>query len=309
MQIAERRSTVVAFQQGKKMTFQMGASLRQSSFALCFAFYLAVCATPSFAAENPQAAGLQEQIVETKPREGVYQRSLLSRKTSQGASQGETWLVLAFPGYPGILRLNETDGVIDYQLKGNFLVRARRHLVTADIAVATLDCPSDELSACGDEYRASDRHIRDVEAQIVALKAIVGPSVRVALLGTSYGTVSTELLAQRLEGKVDAAVHTASFTAPGRGGHGLSVANFDLTQTKTRQLLVHHQDDPCDLTPYAPLKKYQGIIPILTVKGAENPRGKPCEAASQHGFIGREIPVMKQIGAWLLTNRINPVIE
>lgn len=270
-------------------------------FALCFS----ACAMPAFTADNPQAAGLQEQIVETKPREGVYQRSLLSRKTGKG----ETWLVLAFPGYPGILRLTETDGVIDYQLKGNFLVRARRHLVTGDIAVATLDCPSDELSACGDEYRVSDRHVRDVEAQIAALKAIVGPIVRVALLGTSYGTVSTELLAQRLEGKVDAAVHTASFTAPGRGGHGLAVAKLDLTKTTTRQLLVHHQDDPCDLTPYAPLKKYQGIIPILTVKGSENPRGKPCEAGSQHGFIGREIPVMKQIGEWLLTNQTAPVID
>jgi hypothetical protein len=248
---------------------------------------------------------LKEQIVETKPRDGVYHRSLLSRK----ASQGEKWLVLSFPGYPGILRLAEKDGEIDYQLKGNFVVRARRHLVSDEIAVATLNCPSDELATCGDEYRASDRHVRDVEAQIQALKAIVGPTVRVALLGTSYGTVSSELLAQRLTGKVDAAVHTASFTAPGRGGHGAVVANLDLSQIKLRQLLVHHQDDPCGLTPYAPLKRYQGVIPILTVKGAENPRGKPCEAASQHGFMGREIPVMKRIGEWLLTDRLDPTIE
>ncbi|MDP2821627.1 MAG: hypothetical protein Q8O52_02955 [Sulfuritalea sp.] len=269
--------------------------------SLCFA----ACATPGFAAENPAAAGLKERIVETQPRDGVTHRSLLSRK----AEKGETWLVLSFPGYPGILRLAETDGVIDFQLKGNFLVRARRHLVSDIIAVATMDCPSDELAACGDLYRASDRHVRDIEAQIDALRGILGPTVRIALLGTSYGTVSTELLAQRLVGKVDAAVHTASFTAPGRGGHGMVVANLDLSQIRMRQLLVHHQDDPCDVAPYAPLKKYQGAIPILTVKGAENPRGKPCEAASQHGFAGRESQVMKRIGEWLRTDRLDPVIE
>jgi hypothetical protein len=280
--------------------------MRSSSIRIIFALCLTAGALPTIAADNPQAVGLKEQIVETKPRDGVYHRSMLSRTA---AGKGEKWLVLSFPGYPGVLRLAETDGVIDYQLKGNFVVRARRHLVSDDIAVATMDCPSDELAACGDQYRASERHIRDVEAQIDALKAIVGPTVKIALLGTSYGTVSTELLAQRLGGKVDAAVHTASFTAPGRGGHGMVVANLDLSQIKLRQLLVHHQDDPCDLTPYAPLKKYQGVIPILTVRGAENPRGKPCEASSQHGFIGREVPVMKRIGAWLLTDRLDPVIE
>jgi hypothetical protein len=184
----------------------------------------------SLAAENPQAEGLTEQIVETQPRDGVYQRSILSRRVSSG----EKWLVVAFPGYPGILRIQEKNGVIAYELAGNFLVRARRYLVSTDVAVATLDCPSDEHSNCGDSYRDSNKHVSDVLTQIAALKAIVGKDVKVAVVGTSYGTVSSEILAKKLDGKIDAAIHTASFTAP-RSGQGLPLWNIDLSKIKTRQ--------------------------------------------------------------------------
>jgi hypothetical protein len=258
----------------------------------------------SLAAENPQAVGLNEQIVETHPRDGVYQRSILSRRVPGG----EKWLVVAFPGYPGILRIQEKDSVISYELAGNFLVRARRHLVSTDIAVATLDCPSDEFSNCGDNYRDSDKHVNDVLAQIDALKAIVGKDVKVAVIGTSYGTVSSELLAKKLDGEIDAAIHTASFTAPS-SGHGLPLWNLDLSKIKTRQLLVHHQNDPCSLTKFDPLKKYQGHIPMLLVKGVENPHGNACDAFTQHGFVGREVQVMTRIGEWLATDHIDPVIE
>jgi len=261
-------------------------------------------AAATLAAEDPLAAGLSEQIVETRPRDGTYQRSILSRK----ASTGEKWLMISFPGYPAILRIQENDGAIAYQLRGNFLVRARRHLVSADIAVATMDCPSDEFANCGDIYRESDRHVTDVLAQIDALKAIVGKDAKIALIGTSYGTVSSQLLAKKLDGRIDAAIHTASITAP-RAGLGLPIWRLDLAQIKTRQLIVHHQDDPCQATYFEPLKKYQGVIPILMVKGVANPRGPACEAYTQHGFVGREEQVMKRIAEWLLTDRLDPVIE
>jgi len=45
------------------------------------------------------------------------------------------------------------------------------------------------------------------------------------------------------------------------------------------------------------------------VTGAANPRGPACEAYTQHGFVGREEQVMKRIGEWLLTDRLEPVIE
>ncbi len=265
---------------------------------------LAVTSSMAAIGANPQSEGLTERIVETKPRDGVYHRSILSRK----ADGGEKWLVVSFPGHPGILRIRDQDGVPDYDLKGNFLVRARRHLVSPDIALATLDCPSDEFSACGDAYRDSERHVEDVLKQISALKSLLSPDIKVALVGTSYGTVSSELLAKKLVGKIDAAIHTASITRP-RVGRGQPLLDVDLAKTEVRQLIVHHEEDPCRLTGFEPLKKYQGVVPMVIVKGSSNPRGDACEAYTQHGFVGRESVVMKAMAEWLLTNRVVSSIE
>lgn len=262
-------------------------------------------AHPARAAGNPQAEGLQERLVETQTRPGVYQRSLLSRR----GNGGEQWLLVSFPGYPGILRLRESEGEIDYDLRGNFLVRARRHLVTPEIAVATLDCPSDEFTACKDVYRSSERHVSDVLAQIDALKTIVGSQVKIALIGTSYGTVSSELLAGKLAGRIDAAIHTAAFIKPASNGQAAPLAEIDLGSYKLRQLLVHHRDDPCALTPFEPVARLRERIPLLEVQGSSNPRGNACDALTQHGFVGREQQVMKGIANWLLQNILPPPIE
>lgn len=262
------------------------------------------CSTTVFCGQNSQAEGLNETLIETTPRPSVYHRAILSRKPNGK----ESWLVIAFPGYPGIMRIAQNEGAIEYELKGNFLVRARRHLVSEQIAVATLDCPSDQFSDCGDSYRASETHLQDVRLQIAAIKKQFPSDIKIALLGTSYGTVSTELLAKRMQGEVDAAIHSASITAPS-SRNGSPLIGIDLMQIKLKQLLVHHVNDPCSLTPYSGLKRYENLLPIIQVVGVENPRGPICEAFTAHGFVGRERAVMNAIRAWLLTEKIISPIE
>ncbi len=259
---------------------------------------------PGAAAADVASEGLVEQIVETRPREGVYQRSLLSRRPSAE----ETWLVVAFPGWPGILKLRAENGGFAYDLRGNFLIRARRHLVSDRIAVAVLDCPSDRQEACGDGYRDSEAHVEDVRQQIAALRKRLPQGVRVALVGTSYGTVSSEVLAVRLGDDIDAAVHTASITAATET-RSRPLYGFDASKARARQLFVHHVDDPCDMTPFSGLKRYEGVVPILRVVGLGSPRGPACEAFTAHGFVGRERLVMLAVAGWLLDGKVGPTIE
>ncbi len=271
---------------------------------LLLGLLVAVWVIHASAFSNPQSEGLIEQVIETTPRVGVYQRAILSRK---GGGK-EEWLVISFPGYPGVLHIAKQDGKIDYELKGNFLVRARRHLVSEEIAVATLDCPSDQFSYCGDVYRSSEEHVRDVRRQVERLKEYFSPKIKIAILGTSYGTVSSEILANKLSAEIDAAIHTASITNP-KTEHGMPLRGMDLGNIAVRQLLVHHQSDPCSLTPYLPLKKYENVLPIILVRGSDNARGPACEAFSEHGFVGRERLVMKAIGEWLIHNELTVPIE
>jgi pimeloyl-ACP methyl ester carboxylesterase len=265
---------------------------------------LAIVPGAGTGAADVSAEGQVEQIVETRPREGVYQRSLLSRRPGGE----ETWLVVVFPGWPGILKLRADDDGFAYDLRGNFLIRARRHLVSERIAIAILDCPSDHLETCGDGYRSSEAHVDDVRQQIAALRKRLPPAIRVALMGTSYGTVSSEVLALRLGEEIDAAVHTASITAATET-RSRPLLGLDVSKARSRQLFVHHVDDPCDMTPFSGLNRYEGVVPILRVVGMGSPRGPACEAFTAHGFVGRERQVMEAVAGWLLSGKVATPIE
>ena len=128
--------------------------------------------------------------------------------------------------------------------------------------------------------------------------------------GTSYGTVSTSFLARDLGDRIDGAIHTATFSNPrtGRNAHGVPMRSFDWSQAKVPQLFVHHKDDPCTVTPYSSIVERRRNIPLITVEGANNPRGDACAAFTAHGFVGRERAVMTAIHDWITAGKIEPVV-
>src|SRR2546428_10037102 len=52
--------------------------------------------------------------------------------------------IALFPGHPGIIKLQEDNGQPQYEMRGNFLVRSRRHWLDEETLVAVIDAPSDE---------------------------------------------------------------------------------------------------------------------------------------------------------------------
>lgn len=256
-------------------------------------------AAPAAQAQNPRASeGLTEQVHTVRLARGTELRLLVSKRTGTQPAVG----VLVFPGYPGVLRIREENGAVVHGLGGNFLVRARRFLNTDKVFTVLVDCPVDEWNLCGDAYRSSARHAADIAEVAGAAKSSLGAQ-RVFLVGTSYGTVSTSLLARGLEGKIDGAVHTATFTDPGLGreAHGTPMRGFDWSRAKVPQLFVHHRQDPCRATSYQSVVQRKGDIPLVTVEGTEGARGEPCEAFSAHGFVGRERAAMGAIHDWVTT--------
>jgi hypothetical protein len=260
--------------------------------ALCLSF-------SAFAQEAP----LDESVTTVTLPRGTELNLVVSKKPGSRP----TTAALLFPGYPGVLRVDVQNGAPVYQLRGNFLVRARRHLVSDQLMTVLVDCPKDHWNDCGDTYRTSDQHAADVSAAIDRIKADFGVS-KIYLVGTSYGTVSSAFLARKLDGRIDGAVHSATFTDPsagrGRNVHGLPMWNFDWTATHVDQLFVHHHDDPCPVTEYRTIVARHGSIPLITVQGSKGVHGEPCEAFSQHGFVGREQPVMQAIGDWITTRKV-----
>ena len=275
--------------------------------ALLAALALPIC--PFARAQNRAAEGLSESVLRIPLARGTEIGVLLSQRVAATAFNtspaAPTTAILLFAGYPGILRLREEAGLPVFGMGGNFLIRARRFLNTANTFTVAVDCPQDQWNNCGDAYRSSAQHAQDIQAVIAAVKAKTQAS-KVYVVGTSYGTVSTAFLAAALTGHVDGAVHTATFTDPNRrsNAHGQPMATFDWSRATVAQLFVHHKDDPCVATRYDSVVARKGSLPLIAVQGSDNASGPACEARSPHGFVGREQVTMQAIHDWITDRKL-----
>ena len=267
---------------------------------------LLVAITSAGHAQAPQAAeGLSETLHTVRLARGTELNLQVSRR--EGTTPGIA--VLLFAGYPGVLRIRNDNGVLRHDLAGNFLIRARRFLNSAQTLTVLVDCPADRLERCDDDYRTSAEHVADIAAVVEAVRRDLGAQ-QVYIVGTSYGTVSTSFLARGLGDKIAGAVHTATFTDPrrARNAHGQPMRDFDWSQATAPQDFVHHRDDPCDVTRYDSVVARRKAVPLITVEGAGNVRGEPCLAFTQHGFVGRERATMEAIHGWITARKVPAVI-
>ena len=239
------------------------------------------------------AEGLQEELIEIQI-DGGTQRAVISKR--QGQSDGSK-LVVLLPGYPSVVRPEVTNGVMtNSPLMGNFLIRARRHLVTEKVMTLLVDCHTTVGDVCKPDYQASADRYRHVKAVIDAAKLKLPSVTQVYLLSTSAGSISSAFIAQQGQSEFAGVIHTASIdpTAP-RSYTQLS--QFDYASIKIPQAFIHHVDDPCSITQYNYIRAVadQYKVPLISVTGGSDFRGQPCMAFTQHGFRNKEIAVMRHI--------------
>jgi pimeloyl-ACP methyl ester carboxylesterase len=246
-----------------------------------------------------------QELVTLPTRDGVTLSYLL--ETPSHPPQAAAVL---FPGAGGNILLREEGGQIRFS-PNNFLVRSRHEFVQRGIAVAVVDAPSDRQSGMDDDFRSSSRHQNDVQAVVADLNRRL-PSNPVFLIGTSRGTVSAAYLGRAFGSTVAGVVLTASVYLPSGkrslyGGHGLS--GFDFASIKAPLLLVHHREDGCNLTPYHAARRLADRFPLVSVSGGKRAVSLPCEAMSEHGFLGREAETVEAIVNWMLKKPFRNEIE
>lgn len=232
-----------------------------------------------------------EDIIILSTRAGITQPYLISAPASGKASA----VAILFPGGAGKVDLEyeSARAVLD---RGNFLVRSRRLFAAGDIAAVVMDAPSDRPSGMDDYFRLGEAHGEDI-GKVVADMRKRFPGTPVFLVGTSRGTVSAAAAGARLGKAIDGVVLTATLFDANRAQPGLS--GFDFAKIASPLLFVHHADDGCVTTPYSSAKRLAGSYPLITVSGGPPPRSKPCEAMSQHGFLGREAETVDAISRWM----------
>jgi Serine aminopeptidase, S33 len=239
-----------------------------------------------------------QEMVTLPTRPNVTQSYFLTSRPKNLQAIG-----ILFPGSGGLINLRTENGQAKFS-QGNFLVRSRVEFVKRGVAAAIVDAPSDQQGGWGmtDEFRLGDQHLTDISAVIEDLEKRF-PGVPLFLLGTSRGTTSAAALGARLGQRVAGVVLTSTVFRPAprkskEPGPGLS--KFEFATVRIPLLFVHHVSDQCELTLYSDAARLSEKYPLISVFGGSPPQSGPCDAFSQHGYLGKESETVEQIVNWML---------
>ena len=240
----------------------------------------------------PFGAPSAEDIITLPTRGGVTQSYLLAAPEAGKARA----VAILFPGGAGKTDL-ERETARKALDRGNFLVRARRLFAGQTVVAAVMDAPSDQPNGMDDQFRLGAAHAEDIGKVVEDLKKRF-PGLPLILVGTSRGTVSAASAGSQLGKAVDGVVLTSTLFLANRAQPGLS--GFDFASVPSPLLFVHHVDDGCNVTPYSSAKRVADRFPLISVSGGLPPQSKPCEAMSQHGYLGKEAETVEAIANWIL---------
>jgi pimeloyl-ACP methyl ester carboxylesterase len=253
--------------------------------------------------KDPNSAFANEMIVAQLPG-----RSIAALVTHRPGATKFTHGIALFPGSPGWIELRVEDGQIQHGMRGNFLVRARRHFLDQGYLTAVIDAPSDQQPNFHQSHRETPRYGEEVRAIIEAVSKKYG-ALDWTFIGTSEGSVSAVHAARMAAPPAKRVVLTSSVVFPGPRGRGVEAGQ--VKQVTIPVLWVHHRRDPCKFTPYYRVKSYaeETGTPLVSVTGAGDTRGNPCEAFSEHGFVGTEVKVIRAILSWIQTGQVPPDVS
>jgi hypothetical protein len=244
-----------------------------------------------------------ETLVTLKTPRGVRQSFLLIKPDKPAAA------VILFAGGHGALGLSGA-GAMKWG-RDNFLVRVRDKFADHGFMVAVVDAPSDHQSGMNAIFRMGAAHAGDIGA--VAARLRTEASVPVWLIGTSMGTFSAAGGAIGTQG-IDGLVLTSTITRAKPSwwiadSHPNGVASMALPRVRVPSVILSHRKDGCDLTPAADAPKLKARlnaarpVEVVLLDGGAPPRSTPCEAMSQHGFLGIEGEAVAAIVRFVKANQ------
>jgi pimeloyl-ACP methyl ester carboxylesterase len=183
------------------------------------------------------------------------------------------------------------------------LTKRREQLTARGFLLAFVDAPSDRPIEGLIGFRTSPEHAVDVDAVIARLRH--DAPAPLWLLGSSMGTVSAASVTARL-GKdgPDGLVLISSVTRA-HPAMRESLADVPLESIRVPTLIIHHRQDPCEITRYedaAALSRRLASarrVELVTVEGGPPAGGLPCGPESPHAFYGTEDVLIDRLASWI----------
>jgi len=243
---------------------------------------------------TPSAAHAAEtQLLTVAPRGSATQSAYID---ATGVTQPD-WVVLLFAGGDGAIALGEAG---PRHMQNNFVIHTAAYWPRNGMVAVDVDAPSDNANGMDDVFRLGDAHAQDITALVDALRQRF-PSAKIALVGTSRGTISVGGLLRHNPALADAYVLTSPVTVAGRGGPGLSGTSWP--KSAARVLVVSNRNDGCAVSPFWAAQKMAEAndFKLLTFASDAGDTSMPgaCGPHAPHGYLGIEPAVLDAIIAWL----------
>ena len=241
------------------------------------------------------SAASAAELLQLPTRPGVTQRVFLA-----SASASPSWVVLLFAGDDGNVSVLGSGPT---RMQGNFVVRTASYWTDHGDAYAIFDAPSDNAGGMPDVFRLGADTVTDVGGAVSELRKRY-PGAKVALLGTSRGTITVGNALKRQPGLADAFVLTSPVTQANHGQAGLSGLSWK--GNKARVLVLSNEHDGCQVSPPDAAKRMaeENGFDFITVSSSmgDGDRKSDCKSQSPHGFLGIETTVLDSINGWLNKN-------
>jgi dienelactone hydrolase len=242
-----------------------------------------------------ESQGASEQVITVPTRPSITETAGVGRPSMKPVA---TLVVLV----GGSGKLDLTPRGLPRDASGP-LIKRREQLAGQGFVVAFVDAPSGRPGEGLIAFRTSREHSVDIGAVIAWLRH--DDPVPLWLVGSSMGTVSAASAAARL-GKdgPDGLVLISSVTRT-HPAMRESLADVPLESIQAPTLLIHHRQDPCEITRYDDASVLPRRLPnakrveLVTVEGGPSARGLPCGPESPHAFFGTEDVLIDRVASWI----------
>ncbi|WP_220274737.1 lysophospholipase [Trinickia dinghuensis] len=210
-------------------------------------------------------------------------------------------VVILYSGGDGTLQLNESGAT---ELRGNFLVRTASYWVAHGYAAVLADAPSDcQRSGMNDYYRRSKDALADQQFIVEQVRKRF-PTSKIALIGTSRGTVTVGNVLEHAPDLADLYVLTSPESVATRHP---GIADLDVPKGyETRALIVSNEHDACPVSTFYGGKSLASRNKVAFVAEDSNEGGGDmranCGGHSPHGFLGVEHKTLDDINDWITQN-------
>ena len=261
------------------------------------------------------AQDTQRQVVEALSARSQGDQKVMIRGLLDQAPQPNGNVLMVFPGWPGIPRIELKNGQPAFFYLQQHVERMRPTLHAAGISLLTVDCPTDQWgqrgpnpSACDDEFRSSEAYADDVRRLIEQVRS-QQTLTRFFAMGHSYGAISSHWLSLRLPDQLAGAIHSATQSIAAGGaftGYAKSIGAFPHDQVRVPSIYLHHRDDLCRFTPYSFAQRHGNPSRLITVVGG-NRWSDPCGKASYHSYDERHEAVGPALVRWINEGVVTPV--